>query len=250
MLDGSKTLLLLAQLLLFATEVVFRRMTALLFAFANDLQIPICYLVIIYKFGPVLLFILSYFLSGLFGTYWYCNPVLRTVVERLGKDGDGSLQHHMFTMISRLPGHFVEFCYDLHHNSLLVKAHVSHLVPYDAVRHIPDEISRDLSLLRMSLLGEWTMSNCADDKLNGQSIVIYLVERNSVEFNDEKGNPVIFTVAWGYSSKNSVKLNAGQGVFECSMKLDHSFRDFNGWWFNAHSDFIHPSRYVRLTVII
>ena len=120
MLDGSKTLLLLAQLLLFATEVVFRRMTALLFAFANDLQIPICYLVIIYKFGPVLLFILSYFLSGLFGTYWYCNPVLRTVVERLGKDGDGSLQHHMFTMISRLPGHFVEFCYDLHHNTHLV----------------------------------------------------------------------------------------------------------------------------------
>jgi hypothetical protein len=152
-------------------------------------------------------------------------------------------------MISRIPGHFVEFSYDLHHNSLLVKAHVTHLVPYLVARYIPDNIARDLSQLRVSLLGQWTMFNCADEKLNGQSIVIYLVERNSIEFNDEKGNPVIFTVAWGYAAKNLVQINAGKGVFECSMKLDHVFRDSNGWWFNALSDFIHPSRYVSLSAL-
>jgi hypothetical protein len=94
-----------------------------------------------------------------------------------------------------------------------------------------------LASLSARLSGEWLIVDCADPKLNNQKVFVYFVERNSVEFLDCNGRPIILTVAWAFLLNNQAFLDVGMLPFCGDMRWDFNYRNLHGFWFNALLDF-------------
>lgn len=169
--------------------------------------------------------------------------MLRTALEKTGHE-NGGLETTMFTSLSRKSGHFVSLMYDLYSETFIIKASVDHNVSFQEVTTIRDQITTDLSTLSGRLVGEWLIVNCADPKLNNQRVHVYLVERNSVEFLDCKGHPIVLTVAWAFPINNQAFLDAGMEPFCADLKWDFFYRNLHAFWFNALTDFSYATRSV------